>query len=157
MDCFSCRDLQRRNRAPTVKQPTKSVVLVDDDQAYADLMVEILAQNLDCPVVSFTRPLDALVALPMIAPSVVVTDYNMPQLNGLEFIRQAVPLVPHAAFVVMTGHDLTFARDEMDRIGALKGFLEKPFGSRQLAAEIIRVWPDTGAPAPEHRSRVARA
>ena len=140
-----------------MKQPTKSVVLVDDDQAYADLMVEILSHNLDCPVVSFTRPLEALAALPLLAPSVIVTDYNMPQLNGLEFIRQAVPLAPHAAFVVMTGHDLTFARDEMDRLGALKGFLEKPFGSRQLAAEIIRVWPEKGAPAPEHRRRPARA
>lgn len=140
-----------------MKQPTKSVVLVDDDQAYADLMVEILAQNLDCPVVSFTRPLDALLALPLLAPSVVVTDYNMPQLNGLEFIRQAASLVPHAAFVVMTGHDLSFAQDEMDRLGALKGFLEKPFGSRQLAAEIIRVWPDGGAPVPEPRRRTTPA
>jgi len=140
-----------------VKPTTKSVVLVDDDQAYADLMVAILAHNLDCPVVSFTRPLDALAALPLLAPSVIVTDYNMPQLNGLEFIRQAVPLVPHAAFVIMSGHDLTFARDEMDRLGALKGFLEKPFGSRQLAAEIIRVWPDAGAPAPAQRRKPARA
>lgn len=136
-----------------MKPPTKSVVLVDDDQAYADLMVEILAQNLDCPVVSFTRPLDALAALPLMAPSVVVTDYNMPQLNGLEFIRKAAPLVPHAAFVIMTGHDLTESRDEMDRLGALKGFLEKPFGSRRLAEEILRVWPADAAPAPAPRLR----
>jgi len=139
-----------------VKTPTKSVVLVDDDQAYADLMVEILAQNLDCPVVSFTRPLDALAALPLVAPSVIVTDYNMPQLNGLEFIRKAALLVPHAAFVIMTAHDLSESRDEMDRLGALKGFLEKPFGSRKLAAEILRVWPAGAAPAPAPRQR-ARA
>jgi DNA-binding NarL/FixJ family response regulator len=120
-------------------------------------MVEILAPNLDCPVVSFTRPLDALVALPILAPSVVVNAYNMPQLNGLEFIRKAVPLVPRSAFVVMTVQDLSFARDEMDRIGALKGFLEKPFGSRKLAAEIIRVWPEGAAPAPENRRRAVRA
>jgi DNA-binding NtrC family response regulator len=128
-----------------VNPPNKSVVLVDDDKLYADLMIEMIAMSLDCKVHAFTRPLDALEALSSVDPSVVVTDYNMPDLNGLEFIRQASPLVPKANFVLMTGHDLSAFKDEMDRLGALKGFLAKPFGSRKLADEIKRVWPNKGA------------
>jgi CheY-like chemotaxis protein len=136
-----------------VKSPSKSVVLVDDDKEYADLMIEVLATNLDCPVRAFTRPLEALQALPKLNPSVIVTDYNMPQLNGVEFIRKAASLVPAAAFVLMTAHDLSEMQDELDRLHALKGFLAKPCGSRRLAAEIIRVWPLEGQ-APSVRRRI---
>jgi DNA-binding NtrC family response regulator len=128
-----------------VNPPKKSVVLVDDDKVYADLMIEMIEMSLDCKVHAFTRPLEALKAIQQVDPSVVVTDYNMPQLNGLEFIRKASPLIPHANFVLITGHDLTAYKDEMDRLGSLKGFLAKPFGSRKLADEIRRVWPDNGA------------
>jgi two-component system C4-dicarboxylate transport response regulator DctD len=128
-----------------VNQPKKSVVLVDDDKVYADLMIEMIEMSLDCKVHAFTRPLEALKAIQNVDPGVVVTDYNMPQLNGLEFIRKASPLIPRANFVLITGHDLSAYKDEMDRLGALKGFLAKPFGSRKLADEIRRVWPNNGA------------
>jgi DNA-binding NtrC family response regulator len=131
-----------------VNQPTKTVVLVDDDREYADLMIEMLAARLDCPVLAFTRPLEALQALAQIGPSVVVTDYNMPQLDGLEFIRKASSLVPQAVFVLISGHDLSDFKDKMDRLGALKSFLAKPFSSRNLADEIRRVWPGNGITAP---------
>jgi two-component system, NtrC family, C4-dicarboxylate transport response regulator DctD len=130
---------------------SRAIVLVDDEKSYTDLMTQMLADNLDVPVHAFTRPLDALRALPEIAPSVIVTDYYMPQLNGIEFIRQATALAPKAAFVLITGHNLESEEDQMTRIAALKGFLAKPFGWRKLAEEIMRVWPDR-ATAPKQRA-----
>jgi len=111
----------------------------------------MLADNLDCPVHAFARPLEALQALPRLNPGVIVTDYYMPQLNGLEFIRQAAVIVPDSHFVVITGHNLSSEEDAMARIPSLKGFLEKPFGWRKLADEILRVWP-SHSPAPSHRA-----
>lgn len=133
--------------------PTKSIVLVDDEKSYTDLMSQLLADNLDCPVHAFSRPLEALKAMPVVNPGVVVTDYNMPQLNGIEFIRQATPLVPGAAFLMITGHNLTGMEDEMARLAALRGYLAKPFGWRKLADEILRVWPEK-IDAPTHRADV---
>ena len=126
-------------------------MLVDDEKSYTELITQILADNLDCPVHAFTRPLDALKAIPEINPGVIVTDYFMPQLNGIEFIRQASPIAPHAAFVMITGHNLTSEEDKLAKLPALKGFLAKPFGWRKLADEILRVWPpDTTGPT--HRA-----
>lgn len=121
---------------------SKSIVLVDDEQSYTDLLTQMLAENFDCPVHAFSRPLDALVALVQLEPAVVVTDYFMPQLNGIEFIRQAAPLVPGAAFIMITGHNLSAAQSELDRLPALRGFLAKPFGWKKLAEQIVRVWPE---------------
>lgn len=122
-------------------------MLVDDEKSYTDLMTQLLSDHLDCPVHAFTRPLEALRALPELHAAVVVTDYFMPQLNGIEFIRQAAPLVPRSAFVMISGHNLSGSSDEMAQLAALKGFLAKPFGWRKLADEIVRVWPDD-APRP---------
>jgi DNA-binding NtrC family response regulator len=126
--------------------PAKAIVLVDDEKSYTDLMTQLLAENLQCPVHGFTRPLDALKALPSIDAAVIVTDYFMPEVNGIEFIRQAAPLVPKAAFVMITGNNLTAEKDRLAKLGALKGFLTKPFGWRTLADEIIRVWPSDTLP-----------
>jgi len=131
--------------------PPKAIVLVDDEKSYTDLLTQMLAENLDCQVHAFTRPLEALKTLPNLNPGVIVTDYNMPQLNGLEFIRQAAPLVPEAAFVLITGNDISTENDAMARLTPLKGFLPKPFGWRKLAAEILRVWPNH-LPAPMHKA-----
>ena len=131
--------------------PPKAIVLVDDERSYTDLMSEMLKENLSCPVHAFTRPLEALKVLPQLNPGVIVTDYYMPQLDGIEFIRQAAPLVPAASFVLITGHNLSAEKDSLDHLPPLKGFLAKPFGWRKLADEIIRVWPDQ-AVRPMHKA-----
>lgn len=69
---------------------------------------------------------------------IVITDYMMPTMNGLELlltIRGKRPLLP---VIIMTGYTETELVIE-----ALKnhcaGFIEKPFTPEQLAAEIERV------------------
>ena len=114
---------------------------MDDEKSYTDLLTQMLADNLDCPVYAFSRPIEALRSLPQVNPAVVATDYYMPQLNGLEFVRQASLLVPDAHFLVITGHNLAAEEEEMARMPALKGLLSKPFGWRKLADEILRIWP----------------
>jgi DNA-binding NtrC family response regulator len=131
--------------------PPKAIVLVDDERSYTELMTQLLSDNLDCPVHAFTRPADALREIPHLDPGVIVTDYFMPQIDGLEFIRRASVLAPDAHFVLITGHNLSAEQETMDRLTALKGFLAKPFGWRKLADEIIRVWPDPDT-APVHKA-----
>jgi DNA-binding NtrC family response regulator len=134
-----------------VNPAAKSIVLVDDEKSYTELMSQMLADNLDCPVHAFTRPLDALHALASLEAGVVVTDYFMPQLDGLEFIRQATKVAPQASFVMITGHNLTAYEDQISKLEPLKGFLAKPFGWRKLAEEIMRVWPEHGT-KPAHKA-----
>lgn len=127
--------------SPVPPAISKSIVLVDDERSYTELLARMLEENLTCPVHAFTRPLDALTALPQVDPGVIVTDYHMPQIDGLEFIRQASTVVPQAAFVLISGHDLSSQREQMARLDALKCHLPKPFGWRKLAREILQVWP----------------
>jgi DNA-binding NtrC family response regulator len=128
--------------------PRKSIVLLDDEKSYVDLLSAMLAENLAVPVHTFTRPLDALAALPGLDPGVVVTDYYMPQLNGFEFIAQAAPKLPGVPFILITGHAVALAQEDLTPIKPLKAVLAKPFGWRTLADEILRHWPEAGGRTP---------
>jgi CheY-like chemotaxis protein len=121
---------------PVTPSP-KAVVIVDDEKAYIDIMATMLTEQLGCPVVTFTRPLDALAALPTLNIGVVVTDCNMPQFSGFEFIRRASPLLPGVPFILMTGNAQHFQEDELTSNSPLRAILPKPFGWKKLADAIV--------------------
>ena len=82
----------------------KVVVLVDDEISYIDLLEQLLGEHLACPVHGFTKPADALRALPKLDVGMIVTDYQMPDMNGLDFIKEVqkshpdVPVGPDNGF-----------------------------------------------------------
>lgn len=124
----------------------KAIILVDDEKSYLDLMSELLSENVAAPVYAFPRPLAALERLPELDIGLIVTDYYMPQLSGLEFIAQARKLKPGVPFLIITGHGVHLAEPEFAHLPELKSVLHKPFGWRKLAEEIVRHWPDAHAP-----------
>lgn len=124
----------------------KAVVIVDDERSYLDLLSELLGENLNCPILTYARPHEALRALAGLDVGVIVTDYYMPNLNGLEFIQRARELLPSAAFLIITGHRLELTDEERRQLPELKAILYKPVNWRLLAAAIIRHWPDSVPP-----------
>jgi DNA-binding NtrC family response regulator len=129
---------------PVNTAPRKSVVLVDDDKFYTKLLTQLLAENLDCPVISFLDPREALDALPGINVGVIVTDYEMPNLNGFQFMAEAAKIAPGAPVILITGHPINAAMTHMISVSTVKSVLPKPFGWRQLSDEIVRHWPEAG-------------
>jgi two-component SAPR family response regulator len=124
----------------------KAIVIVDDEKSYVDLMSQMLAEHLTNPIAAFTRPLTALEALPRLDVGMVVTDYYMPQLNGLEFIVKARKLKPGMPFIIITGHGVHLSPEDFADLPELKSVLHKPFGWKKLAEEIVRCWPGSDVP-----------
>ncbi len=126
----------------------KAIVMVDDEKSYVELLAAMLTEHFESPVHTFTRPLAALAALPYLDIGVVVTDYYMPQLNGFEFIAQAAPKLPGVPFILITGHAVALAQEDLTHIKPLKVVLAKPFGWRMLADEILHRWPEAAVRQP---------
>lgn len=124
----------------------RSVVIVDDEKSYVELMAQMIADHLDCGVHAFTSPLDALAGLPGLSAGVIVTDYSMPQMDGIEFIRHASKVAPKSAFIMISGHNLDAVEYELDRLKRLKLRLQKPFGWRPLTEAVLKVWPGDDIP-----------
>jgi DNA-binding NtrC family response regulator len=125
--------------------PHKSLVIVDDDISYTSLLTQLLEEHLGCRVFSFSRPREALAALPGLDPGVIVTDYEMPGLNGFEFMAEAVHLAPQTPFILITGHPINDVMHKLIDASPVKAVVPKPFNWRQLTDEISRLWPETGA------------
>jgi CheY-like chemotaxis protein len=120
-------------------------LIVDDEKAYTDVLSETLPGYLDAPIVTFARPAVALEALPNLDVGVIVTDYFMPQMNGVEFLRRALQLKPETPCVLITGHRDALTNEGLPEMAELKEILAKPFSSRTLAAAIQKHWPRSAA------------
>jgi DNA-binding NtrC family response regulator len=125
----------------------RSIVMIDDEKTYVESMAKLIGDNLDCPVHAFTKPEEALGELKTISAGVIVTDYFMPEIDGLEFIRRASKIAPEAAFIMISGHDLDPIDEGLATLKNLRNRMQKPFGWRPLAAAILQAWPGNDAPA----------
>ena len=126
----------------------KCVMLVDDETAYIDLLEQLLAEHLSCPVHSFTRAADALAALPQLDVGLIVTDFHMPGLDGLEFLGEVQRRRPGVPAVMITAHEITFSEDVTRRAPTLKAIVRKPFKWVTLAEQISRFWDGSTPPFP---------
>jgi DNA-binding NtrC family response regulator len=119
----------------------KAIVIVDDEKSYVDLLAQLVKEHFANPVITFTRPLDALQALPQLNVGIVVTDYYMPQLTGLEFIVRARAIKPGTPFIIITGHGMHLTEEDFSHLPELRAVMHKPIGWRQLTEAIALHWP----------------
>lgn len=110
------------------------VHVIDDDDALRDSLSFLLAAA-DFPVETYASAKAFLEALPGIAPGCVVTDIRMPEMSGMELLKQLKKDGSTLQVIVMTGHgDVPLAVEAM-RLGAAD-FLEKPFDDEALLASV---------------------
>lgn len=137
--------------ADTPSPPVKKLVLVDDEKSFTELLAQILTDHLDCAVEAFNRPGDALATVDWSNVGMLVTDYYMPAMSGLELIERVQKTHPEVPAVLITGHPLKLAAEEQSRVPSMRVILPKPFGWRRLADLVIAHWPEE--PRPSIRSR----
>lgn len=130
----------------TAHRDGKIVVLVDDEFSYIDLLQQLLGEHLDRPVHGFTKPADALRALPSLDVGVLITDFQMPEMNGLELIAAVQRINPGIPVVMITAHNVGFTDRELAAVPSLKAVVRKPFKWTVLAAEVVKYWPDANPP-----------
>ncbi|MEO5688148.1 MAG: CHASE domain-containing protein [Burkholderiaceae bacterium] len=115
------------------------VLCVDDDPAMV-LMVDGLLRRAGYRVTTFEQPAAALARVVADAGAfdIVVTDFNMPEMNGMEFATAVMRLAPDLPIIITSG----FISDEMRQqagelcIGAL---LQKEYTLERLAGLVHTV------------------
>lgn len=124
----------------------KAIVIVDDETSFSELLAHMLGEHFNRPVLTFANPRTASESLPRLNIGVLVTDYYMPHISGLDLIRLAGALGDKTPpCILMTGHNFEETDNEGDRVAHFKATLAKPFRWQELARLIERHWPaDTG-------------
>lgn len=121
---------------------TKTIMIVDDSAT----MIMSLRNNLEIAGFKVESAEDGTQALARlksgVKPDLIITDINMPNMGGLEFIR-AARVLPGFRFIpilALTTESQQAKRDEAKKLGAT-GWLVKPVGGADLLKVIRQVLP----------------
>src|SRR5687768_6096397 len=115
----------------------RNTVMVVDDQSTGRAILEQVVRSLDerVGVEGFARTVDAMVWATRHVADLVLVDYMMPDMDGVEFVKRlrALPGYEHVPVVMVTVHD-----DRKVRYAALDAgvsdFLTKPLDARECQA-----------------------
>ncbi len=141
--------------------PSDSLVhLIDDDPALRDSL-EFLFETAGLPVRAYDSGALFLESAGDRIEGCVVTDVRMPEMSGLDLLRELQARGHAVPVVVITGHgDVSLAIEAM-KAGA-KDFLEKPFDDERLLGIVRAALQEAGAHRGEKeelavvRERIAR-
>jgi two-component system cell cycle response regulator CpdR len=124
---FRCHSSRRtRDR----KMKAKKILIVDNDVLILGAMQEVL-RSCNYEVSPCDRAEQALDRLRQEFFDILITDLNMPEMDGFELIRRAKIIQPEIKAILVTGFPITESRRKANE-EKLSGFLLKPFNWNDL-------------------------
>lgn len=112
------------------------IFVVDDEPVIASTLTAILKVN-GYDARCFVNPLEALEAIPIDRPDLLITDVIMPDLSGIDLAVRVTEQLPTCKVLLFSGHaysiDLLNAARKCGRDFQL---LSKPIHPKDLLAEI---------------------
>ncbi|KRA66183.1 two-component system response regulator [Caulobacter sp. Root655] len=125
---------------------SEAVVHVVDDDESAREALAFLLEAADFEVRSHVSALALLDALPLDGAGCVITDMRMPDMTGLELVRELNARGCRTPIIMITGHgDIPLAVEAM-RAGVVD-FIEKPFGEARILDAVARALEAAPPPA----------
>lgn len=113
------------------------VLIVDDEEILRDLVSDTLSMGgHECVVAS--DPVAGLAKLDLFDPDLVISDYKMPGMTGIDFLKQVQKSRPGQAFLLMTAYGTIEMAVEAIKNGA-DNFIEKPFQPEILEHLVANV------------------
>ncbi len=114
----------------------KQVIFIDDEEHIRTANKQSL-ELADLEVICFGNAEDGLAAITLDWPGVIVCDIRLPQMDGLQFLIEALRVDSEIPVILITGHgDISTAVQAM-RDGAYD-FIEKPYPSDRLVKTVQR-------------------
>lgn len=112
------------------------IVVVDDEKFFTSSIKLFLKvrgfEDVDC----FNKPKEAIDFLKHNKPDIIISDFNMPDMNGLEFLTQAKKLYPEISMILLTGYaDKENAIKAINDVGIYK-YIEKPWDEESMILDI---------------------
>lgn len=109
-----------------------TVLLVDDEEIVTTSISALLMLETDYDVLVFNSPIEALEEMQHEEIDLVISDYLMPDMNGVEFLMEMKKLQPEAIRIILTAYaDKENAIKAINEVG-LYQFVEKPWDNDAL-------------------------
>jgi len=111
----------------------KSILLVDDDLGILYLLGFVL-ESKGIEIMKATSGVEAVQDLKGKKFDIMITDFNMPRMDGIELAMIAKELQPDIHIIMITGHELSPDFVETVANAGISQILSKPVNLRRLIA-----------------------
>jgi signal transduction histidine kinase len=125
---------------PTLlKREAIKILIVDDDQAIREMLIEALTLNRDRPYVieEASNGIEATIKLGTYRPDLLILDIFMPEMDGLEVCRiiKNEPELSEMKVIVSTGYPDHTKLNEMAKLG-FTNVISKPFDLMEFVKKV---------------------
>ena len=112
------------------------IVVVDDEKIVTSAFKTLLKVEGFSDAHFFNSPKETLAFLTENQPDLVISDFLMPEMNGLEFLSEVKKLYPEVSKILLTGYaDKENAIKAINEIGLYR-YIEKPWNNDDLIINI---------------------
>jgi PAS domain S-box-containing protein len=117
---------------------SERILLVDDEPTVMQMGTTAL-ERLGYKV---TSSADSVIALELVQAGpcdfdLIITDFTMPKMTGLDFTREVRQILPHIPILLCTGFSEKITRRSLEELEV--GLLMKPYGMKQLSETVRKV------------------
>jgi len=116
-----------------MSEPAKLVIfIVDDEETILTSLKNVLSFETDHEIHTFLSPLEALTKGEELEIDMVISDYMMPDMDGLEYLLKVKEIKPDAIRILLTGYaDKENAIKAINEVGIYQ-YIEKPWNNDDL-------------------------
>lgn len=115
---------------------SNKILILDDEKIVTATLKTLLSLEGFQNAVYFNSPVEALEYLKLDKPDVIISDFMMPEMNGIDFLSEAKKMYPDISMILLTGYaDKENAIRAINEVGLYK-YIEKPWDNEDLILNI---------------------
>lgn len=119
-----------------ISMENSKIVVVDDEKMVTSAFKALFKVEGYSDIHLFNNPNDAVEFLRENKPDLIISDFMMPEMNGLEFLTEVKKLYNEVSMILLTGYaDKENAIKAINEIGLYK-YIEKPWDNDDLMMNI---------------------
>jgi CheY-like chemotaxis protein len=116
----------------------KRILIIDDDQLSRDGVAEVLTDE-GYEVAVAADGQEAITLLPSFQPDLVLTDLQMPRLNGIDILNHVRNVSPSIPVIIFTADITLDAKRKAERLG-VQDYVNKPLDFADLLVRVARAY-----------------
>ena len=119
-----------------IEESRKKILYVDDELVNLMLFEALMKPHFE--VITYNDPVSALKSFeePDVAVEVVISDMMMPEMNGVDFVKEVRKLHPTLDYYILTGYTFDEKIEESIVNGEILKCYTKPFDRDELLRDI---------------------
>jgi two-component system, probable response regulator PhcQ len=117
-------------------EPTPRTLLIVDDEENVLSALQRTLRRENYTLLTAGEPAEALAILQRDPVDVVVSDHLMPNMSGLDFLKEVRALHPDVVRIMLTGHAEVSTAMEAINDGEIYRFLTKPWDDAELKVAL---------------------